>query len=171
MGMLRAKSGLSGFDLPTDAQWEYACRAGTQSSLNDGTDIANLEADPHLDLLGRYRCNGGKLWIGNAWVDPESTCSPLNGTALVGQYAPNAWGFYDMHGNVWEWCLDWYSDDLGCDAVVDPIGPAMSAGGTRVWRSAGWSRNAGDCRSAFRGTGVPALVNSSTGLRVALNLK
>jgi formylglycine-generating enzyme required for sulfatase activity/ferric-dicitrate binding protein FerR (iron transport regulator) len=149
MGRLRTKTGLAGFDLPTDAQWEYACRAGTTGALNDGTvNITNSNSDARLDLLGRYQYNGGKVWNGTAWADPTTDCTTENATAAVGSYAPNAWGLYDMHGNVWEWCLDWYVGNLGTGAVIDPLG--ADSGSDRVARGGGWGRAASNCRPAFR---------------------
>ena len=90
IGILRAKTGLTTFDLPTEAQWEYACRAGTTSGYNNG---GSTESD--LATLGRYSGNQN---------DGRGGFS--GGTTTVGSYAPNRWGLYDMHGNVYEWCLD-----------------------------------------------------------------
>ena len=163
MGRLRSKAGLAGFDLPTEAQWEYACRAGTTGALNDGTvNITNTNSDARLDLLGRYERNGGKVWNGTAWVDPATDCTTANATAAVGSYAPNAWGLYDMHGNVWEWCLDWYADAMaGGD---DPVG--AGSGSFRVSRGGSWYNAASYCRSAFRDRNVPSNRNSDIGFRL-----
>ncbi len=105
MGKLRARTGLN-FDLPTEAQWEYACRAGTTSSYNNG---GNAESD--LRLLGRYSGNRS-----------EGLGGYTNAHTTVGSYQPNAWGLYDMHGNVNESCLDWY-DNLPSSPQTDPKGP------------------------------------------------
>jgi len=162
MGRLRTKTGLAGFDLPTDAQWEYACRAGTTGALNDGTvNITNSNSDARLDLLGRYQYNGGKI---NGTTDPAPDCTTANATAAVGTYAPNAWGLYDMHGNVWEWCLDWYVGNLGMGAVTDPVG--ADSGSYRVRRGESWSSTASYCRSAFRYDSGPSFRYYSIGFRL-----
>ena len=170
MGRLRAKTGLDGFDLPTEAQWEYACRAGTAGALNDGTvDLTNEVADARLDLLGRYANNGGgKVWGGVLWEDPPDTATTSNATSTVGTYAPNVWGLYDMHGNVYEWCLDYYADTrVGGD---DPKGP--SSGTERVLRGGNWCDGAAECRSASR-LGRPPRESGSPypGFRVVLNME
>jgi uncharacterized repeat protein (TIGR02543 family) len=144
MGKLRAKTGLT-LDLPTEAQWEYACRAGTTSAYNNG---GNSEAD--LALLGRYSSNmndgrGGYL---------QHT--------KVGSYLPNLWGLYDMHGNVWEWCLDW-SGDLS--SSTDPKGPTSGSG--RVLRGGGLNYNADYCTSSFRRDDNPSRTFNGRGLRLA----
>ena len=104
MGKLRLRTGLT-FDLPTEAQWEYTCRAGTGSALNNGLNITNKVKSAQLDDIARY---GDGISV------------------AVGSYRPNAWGFYDMHGNVAEWCLDWYGA-LSSSPVTDPVG--ATAGG------------------------------------------
>jgi formylglycine-generating enzyme required for sulfatase activity len=100
MGIIQQKAGL-GLDLPTEAQWEYACRAGTTSKYNNGGSTTN-----DLNVLGRYRNNR------NDGYSQHTT---------VGSYLPNAWGLYDMHGNVFEWCLDWRGT---LSNGTDPEGPA-----------------------------------------------
>ena len=169
MGRLRTKTGLAGFDLPTDAQWEYACRAGTSGALNDGTaNLTNTASDARLDLLGRYQYDGGKVWNGTAWVDPATDCTTANATAEVGSYLPNAWGLYDMHGNVWEWCLDWYAGNLGTGAVSDPEGADSGLG--RVSRGGRWGNPASFCRSAFRDSNGPSARSSGVGFRLVRTL-
>ena len=127
------------YTLPTEAQWEYACRAGT---------------------TGDYNVNGATL-SDLGWYADNSNSK----THPVGQKKPNAWGLYDMHGNVWEWCLDWYGD-YPSSAVTDPKGP--SSGSDRVIRGGGWSGNANRCRSAYRNLNYPGFGYGHIGFRVAL---
>ncbi len=122
--LLRTKTGMTGFELPTSSQWEYACRAGTASIFNDGDTTANVNGanantNSWLALLGRYRWNGGWYWNGSTWIEPGAgTVGPTNGTAIVGSYLPNNWGLYDMHGNEVEWCINWDASAPGLKRVV-----------------------------------------------------
>ncbi len=141
MGRLRAKTGLDGFDLPTEAQWEYACRAGTTTALNNGKNLTSLYQDSAMDEVGRYGYNNG--YQGRT-KDGKGGYSDYHTT--VGSYKPNDWGLYDMHGNVWEWCLDWWTSSLS--AATDPVG--ASSGSYRVRRGGGWYDCAYNCRSAYR---------------------
>ena len=147
MGKLQSKTGLA-FDLPTEAQWEYACRATATKALNNNTDLVNTGQDPNMDVLGRYWYNGGSV----------------SQHANVGSYLVNQWGLYDMHGNVWEWCLDWRAD-YGGD-TTDPSGPSW--GSNRVLRGGSWDYNAQDCRAAIRGNGYPEDGFNFFGFRLAL---
>ena len=124
------------FSLPTEAQWEYACRAGTTTAFHFG------------DTLDRNRAN----FIATR-------------TADVGSYPANAWGLHDMHGNVWEWCLDWYGPYPWGNAM-DPVG--TSSGSTRVFRGGGWFSDVDLCRSATRRSREPSIRNSSYGIRLSL---
>ena len=154
MGKLQAKTGLT-FDLPTEAQWEYACRAGTTTALNSGKNLTNPTGhDAAMDEVGRYHYNvsDGKGGYSSAHTK-------------VGSYLPNAWGLYDMHGNVQEWCLDrWYNYGYGTEAVVDPCGP--TTGSLRVLRGGSWQKNGQLCRSAFKDGDVPYDTYNSTGFRI-----
>jgi formylglycine-generating enzyme required for sulfatase activity len=176
MGRMRTKTDLAGFDLPTDAQWEHACRAGTTGALNAGTvNLTNTSSDARMDLLGRYERDGGRILVGSTWPDPhtalgvaQSAVTTDYATAKVGSYAPNAWGLYDMHGNVWEWCLDWYVGNLGAGAVTDPSGAA--AGSSRVRRGGGWDSSVAACRSASRNDREPSARNNNVGFRLVRTL-
>jgi formylglycine-generating enzyme required for sulfatase activity len=128
-GKLRAHSGLELLDLPTDAQWEYACRAGC-GGVYYLPDLAY--GDESASKLARYYAEG--------YVDgvaPQADCTTESGTAAVGSYVPNAWGLYDTLGNVREWCLDVWQDNLGTDSVINPVGSASSSY-HRVYRGGSW---------------------------------
>ena len=133
--------------LPTEAEWEYACRAGTSSAFNNGADCTVPDGeDPALNQLG--------------WYDENSS----HKLQAVRQLAANAWGLYDTHGNVWEWCLDGLREyEEG--TVRDPVGPLGDAG--RVVRGGSWSYLARLCRSACRGVNVRVDVGNNLGLRLA----
>jgi formylglycine-generating enzyme required for sulfatase activity len=125
------------FTLPTEAQWEYACRAGTT-----GDYAGELEA--------------------MAWFDSNSGLK----THPVGAKQANAWGLHDMHGNVLEWCHDWFQDHLPGGQVAEPAGP--SSGSFRVYRGGGWSGDAGNCRSSHRFKIAPDDLYDGLGFRLAL---
>ena len=128
LGKLRKSTGLA-FDLPTEAQWEYACRAGS-------TDIYYIE-----------NANLGDL----AWYTANSAVDGVAQTHVVGQKLPNAWGFYDMLGNVQEWCLDWYSSSITATEsdppALDPTGPRATSG-QRMRKGGAFSDEAAQCRPA-----------------------
>lgn len=159
LGRLRTKTGLA-VDLPTSAQWERACRSGTATALNSGVDLTNSAADIQMEAVGRYIYNGG--------MEYASTGTTAVGTAEVGSYAPSPWGVYDAHGNVWEWCLDWYESAPA--GALDPPGPA--SGIRRALRGGAYFENAGNCRSAnLRGNGlVPSYRENNAGFRMGLTL-
>ena len=122
--------------LPTEAQWEYACRAGETGPYSGGT----------IEQVAWYDGNSGSK------------------TRPVGTKKPNAWGLYDMHGNVWEWCADWYDDSLS--GGTDPSGP--SSGVRRVLRGGSWINRAALCRAALRNRGTPGTRSDLLGFRPAL---
>ena len=141
LGKIRARTNLN-LDLPTEAQWEYACRAGTTTALNNGKDLEDLVNDAGLAELGRYLQNR-----------KEDNGGYVSASTKVGSFQPNAWGLYDMHGNAWEWCRDWY-EDYAIDKEFDPVG--ASSGPCRVLRGGDWYSKAQDCRSAKRFSCYPS---------------
>ncbi|MCY2930141.1 MAG: formylglycine-generating enzyme family protein [Planctomycetota bacterium] len=141
---LSAKTGKK-VRLPTEAQWEYACRAGTKTRFGFGDKDADL---------GNY-----------AW----SSANSGGRTHPVGQKKPNAWGLYDMHGNVWEWCSDWFADSYANAGTRDTQG--VASGTLRVLRGGSWYGNPLFCRSARRNGNSPGSRHGSYGFRVAVDLK
>ena len=151
-GILRSKTQMT-FDLPTEAQWEHACRAGTTTALNSGKNLSDEDECDEMAEVGRY------------YYNESDEKGGYGQHTTVGSYLPNAWGLYDMHGNVLEWCLDWYASYDG-DAT-DPKGG--EEGSYRVLRGGGWGYSAGDCRSAYRGNLLPPeFGNYYGGFRVVL---
>jgi len=163
IGKLRDRTGIYGFDIPTDAQWEYACRAGTTTYYNDG--LAGTSST-QMDVLGRYRYNGG--FLNGGTTSPGDNVGPENGSATVGSYQANNWGLYDTHGNVWEWCLDWYDSIL--EGGTDPLGPASNPDSKRLIRCGGWSAAAADCRSARRNGYTKSVQHEAIGFRLKCEL-
>lgn len=127
-----------GCRLPTEAEWEYACRAGSTTPYHTGSSLNSSQAN--FDNNVRQ-------------------------TKPVGSYAPNAWGLYDMHGNVWEWCSDWYGD-YSSGAQTNPKGP--SSGWNRVLRGGSWGPYGGGCRSGHRNYGGPSHRNNNVGFRLVV---
>ena len=132
-----------GLRLPSEAEWEYACRAGSTTKFCFGDEEAQLEK------YAWYAANAG------------------GATHPVGQRLANAWGLHDMHGNVWEWCQDWFQSSY---AGAPPDGSAWLAAGSssRVYRGGGWGRAARYCRSACRVWNVPGFRNPFLGFRPAM---
>lgn len=145
---LNQKEGTNRYRLPTEAEWEYACRAGTDTFFYTGGCLTTSEAnyDGKYPLFG---CEKG---------------DSRRSTVKVGSFSPNAWGLHDMHGNVWEWCEDWYGD-YPSGAVTDPKGP--SSGSIRVSRGGSCYSNAEYCRSAYRIRDVRGHRVSYLGFRLA----
>ena len=145
--------GLSGipFNLPTEAQWEFACRAGTGSAFNSGKGCTTAQnvACPNMDEVGWYSKN-------------TATTQP------VGLKQANGWGLYDMHGNVYEWCLDWYGTISGTasDPATEPGGAASNADKKRIRRGGGYSSSPKDCRSASRGNAAASGNYVNNGFRL-----
>ena len=143
------------YRLLTQAEWEYACRAGTGTAYMWGNEF----------LLGK--CNAEND-VGSSEDKNVQTFRsrglPTDSTMPAGRFAPNGWGLYDMHGNVWEWCEDWYGEYAG-GSGTDPLGPR--SGVDRVIRGGGWIDNARYCRSANRSWYTPGNRSGNLGLRLA----
>jgi formylglycine-generating enzyme required for sulfatase activity len=131
--------------LPTEAQWEYACRAGSKTRFSYGDD-------PDYANLGDY-----------AWYNANSESK----THPVGQKKPNAWGLYDVHGNVWQWCSDWYADSYANANNTNPEGPGT--GSNRVLRGGSWDYTPQRCRSALRYWFAPDFRSTLFGFRVVVD--
>lgn len=167
LGYLRSRTGVDTFDYATDAQWEFACRAGTSSEVNTGVNLTNMLTDVRMDEVAWYKSNSVNEHTGE------------RGTHEVGLKRPNAWGLYDMHGNVWEYVLDFYSkDDYLSDGspVVAPVGAssadasASGYGGYRTKRGGAYDQEARNCTSHRRNNVGPAGKAEFNGHRVIFNL-
>jgi formylglycine-generating enzyme required for sulfatase activity len=138
------------YRLPTESEWEYACRAGTTTPFHFGSQLNGRQAN----------CDGTEPY------GTETKGPYLEKTTPVGKYPANAWDLYDMHGNVWEWCSDW-AGEYPSGSVTDPSGPAT--GSFRVRRGGGWLLDAVYCRSANRLWDDPSYRRYDIGFRVALS--
>jgi len=139
------------YRLPTEAEWEYACRAGTTTRYYHGDDPEGLAK------VGNVADGTAKAKFSN-WTTIESR-DGYAFTAPVGSFRANGFGLYDMHGNVWEWCANWYDDEYyAASPVDDPKGPAT--GSRRVIRGGSWNDRPRFCRSAFRSWRPPVFRNS-----------
>jgi len=136
--------------LPSEAQWEYACRAGTTTAFSVGDCISDLQANYN-------------------WGRPYNLCDSTkniipNKTVPVNSYQPNPWGFYNMHGNVLEWCSDWYKDSYPTGRAINPEGPSQTH--TKVYRGGFFQCRAAYIRSAFRDANGPIAANVAIGFRI-----
>ncbi|RLB81767.1 MAG: hypothetical protein DRH17_08070 [Deltaproteobacteria bacterium] len=165
---LNRMEGTNKYRLPTEAEWEYACRAGSEDALYTGPiRILGKNNAPALDEIAWYGGNSCVDYNGgcdcSGWSEKQYSCSRC-GTHPVGGKKPNAWGLYDMIGNVWEWCQDWYGD-YPRGHVTDPAGP--SSGSYRVYRGGSWYGDARYCRSARRYNNSPGFRYIDLGFRLA----
>ena len=129
-----------GYRLPTEAEWEYACRAGTNTAFYTGNSITVAQANYDGKEQSRQS------------------------TTMVGSFAPNPWGLYDMHGNIFEWCWDWYGNYISGGTQTDPFG--VTSGTHRVLRGGSWNKKAQTLRSAYRVGSTPSLRSSEFGFRL-----
>ena len=153
MGLLCRKTGLENIDIPTEAQWEYACRAGSDTAFSDGSELTTKFRSNELANIGRYVYN------------------PLDGDSSiaedVGRFLPNAWGLYDMHGNVWEWCLDSWNAIGKSDARQLGAGELTQVSvPNRVVRGGSYASFANECRSASRSSRKSSGSYDDVGFRV-----
>jgi formylglycine-generating enzyme required for sulfatase activity len=137
----------NGYRLPTETEWEYACRALTRTPFSTGNNITTSQAN----------------YDGNYPYNNNSKGTYQGKTTNVGIFLPNSWGLYDMHGNVWEWCWDWYGS-YSTETQTDPTGAA--SGSARVLRGGSWYDYARILRSAYRDNGTPSDRDSRSGFRV-----
>ena len=139
--------------LPWEAEWEYACRAGTTTEFHFGdvinTDLANYD--------GNYSWNGSS--------DGQYRAQTTN----VGSFPPNAWGLFDVHGNVWEWCEDWFSRYAAAEQT-DPVRLQKHSVNCRIRRGGSWGDDPDSCRAAYRSSFKPCYRYKDAGLRVCFRL-
>jgi formylglycine-generating enzyme required for sulfatase activity len=138
----------SEYRLPTEAEWECAARAGTTTRFSYGDDPGYASLTNHA-------------WFLENFVHPDLTVHQ------VGQKLANPWGLYDMEGNVWEWCQDWYGDQIG-GVQTDPTGPASNPNGNKVMRGGAYDYDNSSCRSASRFFRFPSWPDSDVGFRAVL---
>jgi formylglycine-generating enzyme required for sulfatase activity len=145
-----------GYRLPTEAEWEYACRAGTTTPFHTGSRIGDNEAN-FMNSYGYNTDASGRV-----------TGGYRQKTVAVNSFAPNPWGLFDTHGNVWEWCWDWYGE-YETAARTNPQGP--ESGTYRVNRGGGWNDFPKHIRSAYRAATAPGNASFNIGFRVARNAR
>ena len=140
------------YRLPSEAEWEFSCRAGTTTPFHFGETISTDQAN----YDGTFTYGNGRKGVNRGKTTP------------VGSFPANAWGLHDMHGNLWEWCQDWFGDYPQKD-VVDPQG--AEKGEFRVLRGGSWYFNPEDCRSAYRRRYLPGSRDYNRGFRLCFSLE
>ena len=159
--------------MPTEAEWEYACRAGSKTALSNGKlTILGEHNGSELDEVAWY---GGNSSVGfelsngydcSVWSEKQYEGTKA-GTHPVAKKTKNPWGFYDMHGNVWEWCQDWYGA-YSPISQINPVGPDSSTTNRRVVRGGSWAYDANNCRVTVRNGQVETDKKVDIGFRLAL---
>lgn len=154
LDLIRQRTGVA-VDLPTDAEWEFACKAGGDGTRWDNGAVIRNTVTDDVNMNGRHKFNGG--YIDGTTTPKKDESDVDHATAEVGSYAPNAWGFYDMHGNVFEYCLDWYEENpsaYGGAVNIDPTDSSKTLSGAtgtaRVRRGGAWHVGTWDSRSTNR---------------------
>jgi sulfatase modifying factor 1 len=153
------------YRLPTEAEWEYCCRAGSGAHFSTGNSLVSLRGFGNVldtSFRGKYPNHDDTVYPPFPFADGFVYTSP------VGRFKANGFGLFDMHGNVWEWCKDWYGADYySTSPVSDPVGPAT--GSDAVYRGGSWFGDAVDCRSAYRYSSAPSYRSGHLGFRLALS--
>ena len=176
VSIIRAKTGFLSFDLPSEAQWEYACRGGSATALNTGENLSSEIHSDEVDLVGRYYYNSGMAGNPVDWAAIAvrfGNSAPNEATSVVGAYAANSLGLFDMHGNILEWCLD-RASVMRENLAIDPVGPDQEKG-YRVVRGGSWIAPAYECTSShyyvrgFHGGMQATYSSGSLGFRICLH--
>ena len=160
VGAIRRLTNVSSFDLPTEAQWERAARGGNETSTATG------RSNPVIGKLGRTQYTGGYIDDGTTATEPSQNCTTVNGTAEVGSYAPNAFGLYDCHGNVMEWCLDRYVEWASMTDEILLNGTTSVSAANHVAKGADWSRSTANQYIDRRSSQSQTKVDKSLGFRL-----